>query len=88
MALLDIGLPVMDGYELANRLREAQLMPIHLFAISGYGLDGDRRRSVAAGFRHHFVKPVDVAELVRLIGELPLGVEPRQDADVLNRAAP
>jgi PAS domain S-box-containing protein len=90
VALLDIGLPVMDGYELARRLRDAQPdgAPLHLLAISGYGLDADRRRSAAVGFRHHFVKPVDVAELVRLLGELPLRVEPRENPDVLNRASP
>jgi signal transduction histidine kinase/ActR/RegA family two-component response regulator len=92
VALLDIGLPVMDGYELGSRLREAQPAgePLYLFAISGYGLDSDRRRSAGAGFHHHFVKPVDVAQLVRLIGELPglLGAQPGEDANVLNRASP
>jgi PAS domain S-box-containing protein len=89
VALLDLGLPVMDGYELAIKLREAQPeAEPYLFAISGYGLDADRRRSAAAGFRQHLVKPVDVAALQRMIGELPLRVQPGEDADVLNRAAP
>jgi PAS domain S-box-containing protein len=90
VALLDIGLPVMDGYELASRLREERSggEALHLLAISGYGLDADRRRSAEAGFVHHFVKPVDTAELVRLIGELPLGVQASQSANVLDRASP
>jgi len=99
VALLDIGLPVMDGYELASRLRAGQPLeePLYLFAISGYGLDADRQRSAAAGFRHHLVKPVDAGELVRLIGALPvtkaaatepLGVQAREHPDVLDRTAP
>jgi CheY-like chemotaxis protein len=88
--LLDIGLPVMDGHALGSRLLEAQPdgQPLYLFAISGYGLESDRRRSAAAGFLHHLVKPVDTAELVRLIGELPLRVQAGENANVLNRAAP
>ena len=84
----------MDGYARGSSLREAQPQgeALYLFAISGYALEGDRRRSAEAGFLHHFVKPVDTAELVRAIGELPVtarsGVEPRQDANVLHRAAP
>jgi PAS domain S-box-containing protein len=56
VAILDIGLPVMDGYELAARLRER--LPLRLAALTGYGQDHDRARSAAAGFQAHFVKPV------------------------------
>ena len=60
IAFLDIGLPVMDGYELAGRLRELPgLRGIRLVAVTGYGQESDRRRSQAAGFHHHLVKPVD-----------------------------
>jgi signal transduction histidine kinase/CheY-like chemotaxis protein len=73
-AFLDIGLPVMDGYELATRLRETPgLERIRLVAVTGYGQESDRQRSAAAGFHHHLVKPVDLddvnAVLEGLIGE-------------------
>jgi signal transduction histidine kinase/CheY-like chemotaxis protein len=64
-ALLDIGLPGMDGYELARELR--RLLgphPPRLLAVSGYGQDADRERSHAAGFELHLVKPVDLDSLV------------------------
>jgi signal transduction histidine kinase len=66
IALLDIGLPVMDGYELAQRMR-AQQPGIDLFAITGYGQDADQRRSRAAGFSEHLTKPVDLDKLARLL---------------------
>ena len=60
MAILDIGLPVMDGYELATRLRELPgLQGIRLIAVTGYGQESDRHKTQATGFDHHFVKPVD-----------------------------
>ena len=63
IAILDIGLPVMDGYELARRLRE-RLGSLRLIALSGYSGTDDRARSRDAGFEHHLVKPVDVKRLV------------------------
>jgi CheY-like chemotaxis protein len=57
VCLVDIGLPVMDGYELALRL----------IAVTGYGTDADRRRSKEAGFSAHMVKPVDFQELLRVV---------------------
>jgi CheY-like chemotaxis protein len=64
VALLDIGLPEMDGYELAAALRAQQPdPPLGLIALSGYGQPADRSRSVAAGFSAHLVKPVDLAAL-------------------------
>jgi signal transduction histidine kinase/DNA-binding response OmpR family regulator len=66
IALLDLGLPGMDGYELAARLRAmAQLRHIRLVALTGYGRSEDRQRTQAAGFDDHLVKPVDLAALTR-----------------------
>jgi PAS domain S-box-containing protein len=64
VCLLDIGLPGMDGYELARRLR-AQPATAHalLVAITGYGQDSDRRRAAEAGFDRHLVKPIDLDTL-------------------------
>jgi CheY-like chemotaxis protein len=66
VALLDIELPGMDGYQLAARLRSSQNPPM-LVALTGYGQDADRRRALAAGFDHHMVKPVDVTRLLVLM---------------------
>jgi signal transduction histidine kinase/DNA-binding response OmpR family regulator len=62
VALLDLGLPVMDGYEVAERLRSLDTPPLTI-AVTGYGQDADRTRSESAGFAAHFVKPVDLEEL-------------------------
>ena len=60
-ALLDLGLPVMDGYELAAHLRELPgLAGLRLIAVTGYGQASDRRRTRDAGFHGHLVKPVDI----------------------------
>ncbi len=68
LAILDIGLPVMDGYELAQRIREQlETGTPRLFALSGYGAQTDRERSRKAGFSAHFVKPVDVKQLIESI---------------------
>ena len=68
VALLDIGLPRMNGYELAQRLRTvAHLKTTRLVALSGYGQAQDRQRSHAAGFDDHIVKPVDLPALERTL---------------------
>lgn len=66
--LLDIGLPGMDGYQVASALRryEAHKDTV-IIAVSGYGQEDDRRRSQAAGFDHHLVKPVDLDSLITLM---------------------
>jgi len=70
IAVLDIGLPVMDGYELASRLRERSGTggePLHLIALTGYGQEQDRERARRAGFDQHLVKPVDPGMLISTI---------------------
>jgi signal transduction histidine kinase/ActR/RegA family two-component response regulator len=68
-ALLDIGLPVMDGYELAQHVR-ARLPEVKLVALTGYGQANDRARSRAAGFDAHLVKPVSVANVTQTLDDL------------------
>jgi PAS domain S-box-containing protein len=71
VALLDIGLPDMDGNELARRLRaDAQTGAIVLVAVTGYGQEQDRRAAFEAGFDHHLVKPVDMDELATLLASI------------------
>jgi len=68
VVLLDIGMPGMDGYEVARRIRANPTnQHISLIALTGWGQDEDRRRSVAAGFDHHLVKPADIEQLRQLI---------------------
>ena len=59
IAFLDLGLPAMDGYEVAARLRELDARVV-LVALTGYGQPSDKARTAAAGFAHHLVKPVDL----------------------------
>jgi len=66
VVLLDIGLPRMDGYEVARRIR-VMGRPVHLIALTGYGQEEDRQRTAAAGFDVHLTKPVDLALLVENI---------------------
>ena len=72
VALLDIGLPVMNGYELARRLRRRLgSAPCRLIAVTGYGQERDRARSRRAGFDVHLVKPMDPQALLALLGPVP-----------------
>ncbi len=81
IVLLDIGLPDMDGYAVARRIRE---LPdggyATLIAVTGYGQAKDRSNSQAAGFDQHMVKPVDFAKLFGLIK-----AEPRRSAEISRR---
>ena len=70
VCLLDIGLPGMDGYQLARQIRALPGMEeAILIAVTGYGQEEDRRKTRDAGFQHHLVKPVDTAELMALLIE-------------------
>ena len=67
-ALVDIGLPGVDGYELARRVRNALGDRIRLIALTGYGRDEDRRAVLSAGFDEHLVKPLAPDDLLRVLG--------------------
>jgi len=72
VALLDIGMPLLDGYEVARRIRaQAWGKRITLVALTGWGQDSDRRRSQEAGFDSHLVKPLDLEKLTQLLARLP-----------------
>ena len=72
VAVLDIGLPIMDGYELARRLRASSRAP-RLVALTGYGQERDKQESLRAGFQAHLVKPVDIRRLALTIEDLVAG---------------
>ena len=68
--LLDIGLPGMNGYEVAQRLRQmSDLGPMKLIALTGYGQSNDKARAFAAGFDAHLAKPVDLIALERMLAQ-------------------
>jgi CheY-like chemotaxis protein len=67
-ALVDIGLPDIDGYEVARQVRACpRLASMHLIAITGYGNQNDRRTALASGFEQHFTKPVDFEAIDSLL---------------------
>ncbi|MGZ8245483.1 PAS domain S-box protein [Methylomagnum sp.] len=71
VVLLDIGMPGMDGYETARRVRRHPAgQDVTLIALTGWGQEEDRRRTQAAGFDHHLVKPVDIERLQSLLAEV------------------
>ena len=71
LALLDIGLPAMDGYELASRLRALPaLAGMRLVAVTGYGQARDREAAQRAGFHEHMVKPVTLAALEQVLSRM------------------
>ncbi|HEY4502110.1 MAG TPA: ATP-binding protein [Candidatus Paceibacterota bacterium] len=70
VALLDIGLPDMDGYEVAKRLRAQFGQDIALVALTGYGQDDDRQKAKDAGFDDHLVKPVSIVDVERALADL------------------
>ncbi|MBC7803540.1 MAG: response regulator, partial [Candidatus Parcubacteria bacterium] len=75
LAILDIGLPGMDGYELASRMKVDPRVPgLKFVALTGYGRDPDRERALAAAFDEHLVKPVSVERLFDTMKRLLQGV--------------
>jgi CheY-like chemotaxis protein len=74
VVLLDIGLPELDGYEVARRLRQfPELVGARLVALTGYGQPAERRRAMEAGFDVHLVKPVDLLALKELLDRMAAG---------------
>ena len=67
VVLLDIGLPKLNGYEAARRIREAHGAELTLIALTGWGQAEDRRTSREAGFDHHLTKPVEFEVLLGLL---------------------
>jgi two-component system CheB/CheR fusion protein len=71
VALIDIGLPEIDGYEVARRVRRTLGPGVLLIALTGYGRDEDRQAVKAAGFDEHLVKPLDPEDLFRILSRRP-----------------
>ena len=68
VVLLDIGLPGLNGYEVAKRLRQYPVFKnVVLIALTGYGQDSDRQTALQAGFNHHLVKPASLAQLQQIL---------------------
>src|SRR5262249_12495174 len=81
VALVDIGLPGLDGYGVARRLRESLGGDVLLVALTGYGLPEDRRRALEGGFDAHLTKPVTLRSVLRLLAAFRLshgGAPPRR----------
>jgi CheY-like chemotaxis protein len=77
VVLIDIGLPVMDGHEVAKRLRNVTRHDVPVVAVTAHGTDQDRQRSVEAGFVEHLVKPIDLRMLEQVLDRI-LGLAARR----------
>ena len=73
VALVDIGLPRLDGYEVARRIRAAGGSDIFLVALTGYGQPEDRTRAAAAGFDVHITKPIKFSDLDEILSAAAKG---------------
>jgi signal transduction histidine kinase/CheY-like chemotaxis protein len=71
VALVDIGLPGMNGYEIARRVRAAIGAGVYLIALTGYGQAEDKKQALAAGFNVHLTKPTDFVDLQNILGQVP-----------------
>jgi CheY-like chemotaxis protein len=81
VVFLDIGMPGMDGYEVARRMRQQPgLEKVVLAALTGWGQQEDRRRTMEAGFNHHLVKPPELKLLEGVLAELPKSKAPIKEA--------
>jgi CheY-like chemotaxis protein len=74
VVVLDIGMPAMDGYEVARRIRsDRRYDDVTLIAMTGWGQDEDRRRTRAEGFDHHLIKPPDIVALQTVLASIGSG---------------
>jgi two-component system, chemotaxis family, CheB/CheR fusion protein len=73
VAFVDVGLPGLDGFSVARRVRETGPISVRLVALTGYGMPEDQARAVEAGFDRHMLKPLDVSALTHLLAELAGG---------------
>jgi signal transduction histidine kinase/ActR/RegA family two-component response regulator len=71
VALVDIGLPGLDGYEIARRVRAEVGHDVYLIALTGYGQAEDKKKALAAGFNVHLTKPADFVDLQNILGQVP-----------------
>ncbi len=77
VALIDLGMPAMNGFDVARRLRaELSLDGIVLVALTGYGQEEDVRRSREAGFHYHVTKAADFGPLLRVLDQIPVDTQP------------
>jgi CheY-like chemotaxis protein len=73
VAVLDIGMPELNGYEVAKSIRQQSLgRAVTLIALTGWGQEADKARALAAGFNHHFTKPLDPEQLIQMLRANPL----------------
>lgn len=82
LAIVDLGLPGIDGYEVANRVRKEIGHRVYLVALSGFGQPEDKRRALEAGFDEHITKPADVRALKELLGRVGAREEAREAREV------
>jgi CheY-like chemotaxis protein len=78
IAVLDVGLPGMNGYEVASVLRQRPESCPELIAVTGYGQSTDTKRALEAGFRYHLVKPVDARDLTTAIARCAVSRQSRR----------
>ena len=84
--LLDIGLPKLNGYEVAHKIREKPWgQAMVLVALTGWGQEEDRRRSRDAGFNHHLTKPVDPLALTNLLASIGAGTSQNPEQTLIKR---
>lgn len=72
VALMDIAMPGLNGFEVAEQLKQEGLMPQLLVAMTGWGHEENRRRTEAAGFHEHRVKPLDIEALIQRLADVPV----------------